>query len=361
MRTKSLAERFLRYSTLLGLSATAAYTFADKFAGKAYAQETAAALPKGGNLRFSMRVHEIKNPHAFSWSEPSNIVRQVCEYLSITGHDNVTRPYLLEAWEPSDDLKTWDLKLRKDIKWHNGRDFVADDVVWNIQHVLDPNAGSSIVGLMKGYMLNEDAEGKVSLWDANAIEKIDDHTVRLNLKAPQLAVPEHLFHYPFLILDPEEKGEFDVGSNGTGAFELVEHQVGIKSVLKARAEYWGEGPYLDTLTFIDLGDDPSAPLSALASQQIDTMFKADINQIEAFQSLPNVNILQAETAQTGVARVHVDKEPFTDPRVRKAMRLAIDTKKVLELAHRGVGSPGEHHHVSPCIPIISSCPSWRRM
>jgi len=78
--------------------------------------------------------------------------------------------------------------------------------------------------------------------------------VRLNGKTPQLAVPEQLFHYPFLILDPAENGEFKVGSNGTGAFTLVANEVGRKQVLKARKEaYWGGGPYLDQLEFIDLG------------------------------------------------------------------------------------------------------------
>ena len=54
------------------------------------------------------------------------------------------------------------------------------------------------------------------LWDANAIEVKDAKTLVLNLKEPQVAVPEHLFHYPFLMLDPAENGAFTVGSNGTG-------------------------------------------------------------------------------------------------------------------------------------------------
>src|SRR3546814_15870393 len=63
---------------------------------------------------------------------------------------------------------------------------------------------------------------KHELWDANAIEKIDDLTVRLNLKAPQLAVPEHLFHYPAVMPDPAEDGVFGLGANGTGASTRTE-------------------------------------------------------------------------------------------------------------------------------------------
>jgi peptide/nickel transport system substrate-binding protein len=255
-------REFLRSATLLGLSATAAYGFVGQPSGGSAVSPALAAMPKGGTVRISMRVMKIDSPHIFDWAEKSNVVRQVCQYLTRTGDDNVTRPYLLEKWDVSDDLRTWTLHLRKEVKWHNARAFTADDVVWNFKHVLDPATGSSMIGLLKGYLMNDKA---TALWDANAIEKVDDHTVRLNCKMPQLAVPEHLFHYPFLILDPEEGGQFKAGSNGTGPFELVEHDIGRKSVFRARTDYWGEGPYLDTLEFVDLGGDPAADLTALTS------------------------------------------------------------------------------------------------
>lgn len=83
----------------------------------------------------------------------------------------------------------------------SGRDFTAADVIWNILHTLGDVMGSSVQGLMASYLLEDYDSGKVNadgnpimrkrLWDANAVEKVDDFTVRLNCKAPQLAVPEH--------------------------------------------------------------------------------------------------------------------------------------------------------------------------
>ncbi len=194
------------------------------------------------------------------------------------------------------------------------------------------------------------AKKSTRLWDANAIERVDSHTVRLNAKQAQLAVPEHFFHYPFPILDPEEGGKFGVGSNGTGAFDLVEHEIGKKSVLKARDDYWGEGPYLDAVEYHDLGDDPSTALAALASKQVQGLDEADILSLDALKALPHVNIYEVSTAQTAVVRGKVNVKPWDDPRVRKALRLATDTPKILELAYRGLGAPGEHHHVSPLHP-----------
>ncbi|MEE8532013.1 MAG: ABC transporter substrate-binding protein [Alphaproteobacteria bacterium] len=356
-------REFLRTATLLGLSAGAAYAFVGKVTGERFVPRAKAAMPKGGTLRLSMRVLDIKDPHTFSWAVDSNITRNVVEYMSKTGQDNVTRPLLLESWAASDDLKTWTLNVRKGIKWHNGRELDANDIVRNINHVLDPDTGSSVLGLMKGYMLNEvekDGEKTTELWDANAVERIDSHTVRLNCKQAQLAVPEHLFHYPFPVLDPEEGGKFGVGSNGTGAFDLVAHEIGRKSVLKARGDYWGDGPYLDSLEYHDLGDDPSAKIAALASKQVHGLDTADILSVDAIKALPHVNIFEVSTAQTAVVRGRVDTAPWDDPRVRKALRLATDTPKILQLAYRGLGSPGEHHHVCPIHPEYAKLPFMKQ-
>jgi peptide/nickel transport system substrate-binding protein len=355
-------REFLRYATLLGMAAPTAYAFVAKVTGEKLIApaEAQGALPKGGTLRLAMRCQDLKSPHTYSWVESSNSARQVLDYLTVTGVDNITRPSLVEKWEPSPDLKTWTLRLRKTVKWHNGRQFTADDVVWNLKRVLDPKTGSSVVGLMKGFLLEDVETGEKDdkgnpkkssrLWDASAIQKVDDFTVRLNGKSAQLAVPEQLFHYPLLILDPAENGEFKVGSNGTGAFTLTANEVGRKQVLKARKEgYWGGGPHLDQLEFIDLGDDPAASVSALASKQVDGLYGTDIVQLEALQKIPHVQMYQVATAYTATARMQPVK-PFDDKRVRQAMRYAIDSNAVLQIAHRGLGQPGEHHHVSAVHP-----------
>jgi peptide/nickel transport system substrate-binding protein len=361
-------REFIRYSTLLGVSATAAYGMMGMVAPR---PASAADMPKGGTVRISMRVLEVVDPHTYSWLTDSNQGRGTHEYLTKTGTDNVTRPYLAEKWEATEDLKTWTLNLQK-IKWHNGRDFTADDVIWNINHCLDPNTGSSVLGLMKGYMLDEYETGEkddkgnpkksTRLWDANAIEKVDDHTVRLNLKAAQVAVPEHLFHYPFAMLDPEEGGKFGPGSNGTGPYPLVEQSVGERAVLRKRDGWWGGESFIDELQYVDLGDDPSATMGALASQQVHGNYApdADITQFDVLKTLPHLTIHEALTAQTAVARIQVDRPEFQDPRVRKAFRLAVDTPRCLEIAHRNIGAPGEHHHVCPVHPDYKKLPFMQR-
>ena len=363
-------REFLWTATMLGVSASVAYDFAGRVAGRSLLSEARAAVPKGGKIRIGMRVFPIEDPHTFSFPAQSNIGRQVYEYLSKTGQDNITRPYLLESWEPSDDIKTWTLNVRRGVTWRNGREFTADDVIWNFQRALRPETGSSTLGLMKSYLLEEyetgetDDNGKpkkaTRLWDANAIERVDSHTVRLNCKVPQLAVPEHLFHYPFGILDPEEDGKFGVGSNGTGAFELVELEVARKAVLRARKDYWGDGPYVDELHFVNLGEDPATALAAVASKQVDGLVNAEPALLEAFRQQPHVDVHTVGTATAPTVRVKMTEKPFDDVRIRLALRKSVDSEQALQVAYRGLGVKGAHHLVAPIHPEYAPLPDWQR-
>jgi peptide/nickel transport system substrate-binding protein len=352
-------REFIRFATLLGMAAPTAYMWAGKIAGGDFVSAARAQdMPKGGVIKIAQRVPKIDNPHTFSWVYDSNIARQVCGYLTRTGSDNVTRPHLAAKWEASEDLKTWTITMA-DESWQKGRGgaFTAEHAAWNIRHCLDPKVGSSVIGLMKGYLLKDvdtgtkDDAGKAvmttALWDAGAIEVKDAKTLVLHLSQPQVAVPEHLFHYPFLMLDPGEKGVFGAGSNGTGSFELAELEVGRKAVLKRIADKPG---FVDEIHFIDLGDNPSAVAAALASKQVDGVYQGNIEQFEIYKAMDHVNIHEVVTAQTGVARMRSDQKPFDNPMVRKAVRLATDTGKTLQIAHKGVGTAAEHHHVCPVHP-----------
>ena len=148
---------FVRFAALLGMAAPAAYSLAGAITGEPFAPPARAAddLPKGGTWRIGTRIKDIKSPHTYSWGGyDSNVSRQVVEYLTFTGDDNVTRPYLAESWEAAPDLKTWTFKIRKGVKWTKGDELTADHVIWNLKHALDPAVGSSMIGLVKGYLLN---------------------------------------------------------------------------------------------------------------------------------------------------------------------------------------------------------------
>jgi peptide/nickel transport system substrate-binding protein len=133
---------------------------------------------------------------------------------------------------------------------------------------------------------------------------------------------------------------------------LKEYAVGQKAVLVKRdpKDYWGEEVYLDEIHYIDHGDEASAGLAALASGQVDMVYEAFVEQLDVIGKIEGAQLYETITAQTGVARMQVDKKPFTDKRVRMAVRLCQDHQRLLDLAYRGRGAPAQDHHVASIHP-----------
>jgi peptide/nickel transport system substrate-binding protein len=360
-------REFLRTATLLGMAAPAAYAFANTVSGGPVVKQALAEdTPKmGGTLRMGMAVQEMADPPTYDWGPKANLARQFLEYVTMTGPDNVTRPFLAESWEASDDLKTWTFKLREGVNWTNGDTLSSDQVIWNVKRWLDPNTGSSIQGLLKA-LTTEDAEGKVKEAEG-AVEKIDDMTFRLNLNKPELAIPEAFYHYPAPIVHPDsmdDNGVVDVSKRpiGTGPFKLQDYSIGNKASVVRNPDFWGGpdyvagGPYLDSITFTDLGDDPAAQIAAIASDQVDLLEQMDVSQIDVAEKVPGIKIWDVVTAQTAIARMQMDVEPYTNKALRRAAQACIDHDRLLELAHRGLGAPAEDHHVAPIHPEYAELP-----
>lgn len=337
-------REFLRFSTLLGLSATLAACAAPGTAP----METAApgtgsgGIKRGGTLRSAMELQLIDHPARISWTQSSNIVRQVSEYLTITGPDNITKPYLLENWQASDDLLTWTLNIRQGIKFNNGDELSADDVLFSFREWLNPDVGSSMLGLL------------AYLTSADDVEKVDDYTVKMHLNAPNISVPEHLFHYPAIILHRDFEGDFIKQPVGTGPFLLEEYAEGERAVLKRREDYWQMGedgqslPYLDEIIYVSI--DKDAAVAALQSGQVDTMFQPRPSDWQALKDMPGMVVDSASTAQAFLTRVRVDLEPWNDIRVVNALKKCQDREKILQLGYYGEGDLSIDAHVAPIHP-----------
>ena len=354
---------FLRTATLLGMTAGAATvaaacgggTVTVGEAGADAAVETGAAavsesvvsgnIKRGGILRVGTQVKAVDHPARFSWAFDANQFRHVFEYLTETGSENVTRPYLLESWTPNDDLTVWELKLRQGILWTNGEELVADHVKFNFDEWLNPDTGSSILGLWEGFLTADD------------VEVVDAHTINLNLTQPLLAVPENLFHYPAQIVHPSFDGDITSGNNpSTGPMTLKEFVVGERVVIERRDGYWQNGedgnplPYLDGMEFIDLGDDQTAAVAALIDGQIDRIYDINPDSFLALRENENVTVSAVGTSATRVLRFRVDQEPWSDVRVRNAVKMCQDRSKILDSAFFGQGLEGYDTHASPVQP-----------
>jgi len=365
IRGRISRREFLRTATLLGMSLTSASAFVAACgpaepttappaeATQAPAAATTAPEPtaapaagpkRGGTLTIATHVPRIDHPARLSWIEGVNQWRQVCEYLTYTGYDNITVPWLLDRWEANEDVTEWTLHLRKDVKFNDGSDFTADDVIFNFEQWLDESVGSSMLSYVGSYLT------------ANDIEKVDDYTVKLHLTSPQIAVPQHLFHYPAMIVPKTFEGDITRQPVGTGPFVVEEYVETERAVFKRREDYYRMGvdgqplPYLDKVVYLDLGEDDAARIAALQSGQVDNTFNPSAEIWQATKDLPGIKVYSASTAQTFVIRMRVDKEPWNDNRVRLALKKCIDRQKMLDLAWFGNGVLAHDAHVAPVHP-----------
>lgn len=343
-------REFIRLATLLGMSASLAVACgggtteepAAPAAGGDEAATPSGGIKRGGTWTSSMNLQLLDHPARLSWVEGANIVRQIGEYLTETGPDNITRPYLLERWEASEDVKTWDLYLRQGIKFNNGDEFTADDVMFTFGEWLNPDVGSSMLGLLSYLSGMQD------------VEKVDDYHVRLHLQTANIGVPEHLFHYPAIVLHRDFEGDIIKQPIGTGAFTLEEYAEGERAVFKRREDYWQMGedgqplPYLDELIYVST--DKDAGVAALQSGQVDALYDPRPSDFQALKDVPGLVVRPASTAQALVLRMRVDLEPWDDNRVRTALKMCQDRAKILQLAYFGEGDLSIDAHMAPVHP-----------
>jgi peptide/nickel transport system substrate-binding protein len=311
-----------------------------------------ADLPKrGGTLRYANTdtLKPLVDPATVDALGPSDAVRGCAEFLTEVDEHNLPHPHLLESLTASEDLKTWTLVVRKGPIFNTPtpRALDADDVVFNFKRWLDPKLGSSMSGLLNPYL------------DASGVEKVDDMTVRLHLKAPSSTLAYDLYHYAGGVMPREFEGDFIKQPWGTGPFQLVEYVANQSFTLKARKDYWRTGldgqklPYLDKIVCFDVRSQASAQIAGLTSGQFDVALGLDYAAYRALAAEPNLVMSRIKSAGTVLFRARVDQKPFDDPRVRKALRLVQDRDQIARIALGDTGFVGYDDLVAPGVD-----PAW---
>ncbi|GAG53500.1 unnamed protein product, partial [marine sediment metagenome] len=186
------------------------------------------------------------------------------------------------------------------------------------------------------------------------VEKVDDYHIRLHLQTGNIGVPEHLFHYPAVVLHRDFEGDIIKKPVGTGAFTLEEYAEGERAVFKRRTDYWKKGedgeplPYLDELIYVST--DKDAGVAALQSGQVDTLYDPRPTDFQALKDVEGLTVRPVSTAQCLLLRMRVDLEPWDDNRVRTALKKCQDRAKILQLSYFGEGDLSIDAHMAPVHP-----------
>jgi peptide/nickel transport system substrate-binding protein len=255
------------------------------------------------------------------------------------------KPGLALSWKPVADT-TWEFKLRPGVKFHDGSDFTAEDVVFTFQRV--PKVPNS--------------PGPYTVYtrQMKSFEIVDPLTVRIHTDGPAPLIPLNVAALPILShkaaagAAPEGKtsAELNAGNGlvGTGPFKFVEWQRGSRLVYERNDNYWGDKPAWQKLTLRPLSNN-TARVAALLSGDVDLIEDPPTADLARLKADPKVTLAQAVSNR--VIYVHLDqhgdppiaipdtngKNPLMDKRVRQALSLAIDRKGIVDKIMEGVALP----------------------
>jgi peptide/nickel transport system substrate-binding protein len=243
--------------------------------------------------------------------------------LTYFPHDATTVQYgLAESIELTNGSTIATVRLRDGVTFHNGKTLSADDLIFTLRRILAPS---------------DKHAGLLSSIDEPTIKKLDNRTVRMNLKFPD-SIFASRFYADQMAIVPEG---FDPAKPvGTGPFMYQSFTPGSRSVFVRNPNYWVSGqPYLDQLVIIDLAD-PTAQINALLSGQVDAIDSVPLNQTQQIKSNSNLRLLEADGGYFQPIDMRVDMPPWNDVRVRQAMRLLVNRQQMIEQAYNGFATLG---------------------
>ena len=226
-------------------------------------------------------------------------------------------PNLAAEWSANEAATEWTFKLREGVKFHDGSDFEAADVVYSLEHIRDPEFDSpaaSVIAMVE------------------TIAAVDRLTVKMTLSAPYADLPLQLMDYRIRMIPEGSADTIGTTGIGTGPFILVTLDPEGTTVLKANPDYWEGPPGVEIIEIIGIAD-AQARVQALLGGQIDVLGYGDLSgqQLALFESNPKFKVQSVPTGDWLGIVFRTDTEPFTDARLRKALRIATDRQALVDL------------------------------
>jgi peptide/nickel transport system substrate-binding protein len=282
----------------------------------------AATAKKGGTYRLG-RVQDILNFNPSNLSQGNEpMFYQVFDTLVRIGDDSKLEPRLAESWRFSHDYLTMTIKLRQGVKFHNGREFTADDVIGTIAFYADKQNAANILPFAS------------SIKSPTAIDK---HTVELHFDRP----PGTLFDGLDLlyIIDPTDPGGLRNKPNGTGPFRLERWQPNEKSVYRRFDQYRQQGlAYLDSVE-VNVWPDPQTMVVALESGTIDIASPVSPLEAKRLSGIDRYQLTQDKFGLVFDVVMNTTTKPFDDKRVRQAVSWAADRQRFCDTYLQGLVQP----------------------
>jgi nickel transport system substrate-binding protein len=270
------------------------------------------------------------NPHDYS----SQFVALTMVYEPLVRYaiDGTLQPALAESWEVSEDGLTWTFKLRQGVTFHDGTPFNAEAAKWNF----DRWVGQADWDFLP--TTNNIAEVTVQ----------DEYTLVLTLKTYLYTTLNDLaVARPVRFLSPQAVDADGAYAQpiGTGPWKVEEYQAERQMSFVPNESYWGGTPKLSKVTFLVIPD-PQTRIAGLISNQIDViggeyLGAVPLESIPALKASPTVEIVTSEGSTNYFLQMNVQKAPFDDPLVRRAINHAVDREAISQSVFGGYAKPAE--------------------
>ena len=309
---------------------------------------TLAGLAEAKTFRYATTGDVLGlDPHANNEGPTNTMKGNLYGRLLHRKADLSLEPDLATKWEKL-DATTWRFSLRQGVKFHNGNDFNADDVLFSYKR-----------------QTQESSDMSFALATVKEIRKVDDYTIDIITKGPD---PILLLNMPiFYIVDKEwieANNAFEVvrasgstnfanvNTNGTGPFKLVEWVQDTRLVLEPNENYWNKDGVEHNITravFTPISNDATR-VAALLSGEIDLMYPVPLQDVNRLENDPNASALQGPELRTiflgfdqwrdeSLDMPGSGKNPFKDKRVRQAFYQAININAIKRVVMRNAATP----------------------
>jgi peptide/nickel transport system substrate-binding protein len=294
----------------------------------------AASQPKrGGTITMAISKElAIMNPLINTSSTEARIRELMYEPLLARDLNGALQPRLAESWEVSKDGKLYTFKLRRNVKFHGGKEMTAEDVKFAIDYTLNPKNG---------------AYGFEDMNSVDRAEVVDKYTLRIHMK-------RHNPLFPTLVTDirafsvipkeslPEGLRKPTTFPPGTGPFKFVEWQPGQRIVFERHDDYWGQKAYVDRVIMKEIGD-ATVRFTALQAGDVDLIERTPYEWVQQIVQGKIKGIGYAKAARAGARNLefNVTDPPFNNKKLRQAIAYAIDRKEIMQAAYFGLADTAD--------------------
>lgn len=314
-------------TVLAGCAAPAAEepAAAEPVAEEPVAAEDEPAAPAKDTLYFMANINAETLDPAIGKIGDHTVWHALMDTIVNYGPEGEVIPNLAESWSLADDGMSYILKLREDVKFHDGSPFSADDVIFTFDTVM-------LIPMYAQFGLTFTA------W-----EKVDDYTVKFTPAVPYAKVLETLALMSFVI--PQETYNAETfGDNpiGTGPYKFVSREADGSITLSANEEYFGGVPTFKNAV-IKPPVDPSTAVVALENGEVDIILNVPASQVPIIEDNADLVMVQV-TGWTTYSMVQMGPVLKEDLNLRKAIYHAIDREKLVILANEGIGEPTTDVH-----------------